>query len=243
MFRSFQFRYKLIIFARVKAFGINNENGAFRGCCSFCNSFGSVRIQVRRGKQLFILYSAALCNDRDDLQALRCRTDDGPSVDELKKIARICMRKVGQNETSDESDASGDGSSSEESGEQASYGDGKGKSNGNANDRNIEFGNNRFNYDGTSYNGDNNMDYYGSLMPDGKNDARSGGANKNANVNGYQSWNNHRPSDWNGNQATSSNNRNSTHNQTRQDQACAVHCFFHELRLVSSARIVYCSEI
>lgn len=79
------------------------------------------------------------------------------------------------------------------------------------------------------------MSYYGSMRPNGMSVAGSYGSDRGVNPNGYQNWNNGGAYGYNQNGQSSSvfhKGNDTAKNQTERDQACLVHCFFHELRLV-----------
>lgn len=166
-------------------------------------------------------------------QALRCRTEDGPGEEELKKISRLCMKKVGENESNSEDDNSG---SSENGNDNDYYGTANRNRNdgtnfNNRNQRNKmndnRYNQNQYNGQNVNYPGDGRDNSFGSLQSPARD---SNWPSANGNGNSY---------DWNGNQSYGSmgprgqGRAGTRSNQTEQDRACFVHCFYHELKLVS----------
>lgn len=154
-------------------------------------------------------------------QSLRCRTDNGPSEESIKKTIRICMHKVGENETNDEYSYE-DNSNSEQ------YID----------EMTTRIPNNPSYSNGYSNSGKFNP-YANS----------NGNTNNGAYDNPYNNWNastslggmgiqrdysiqfqNQYPSYSN---SFNSNRTSANQNRTEQDRACLVHCFFHELKMVT----------
>lgn len=151
------------------------------------------------------------------------------------------MRKVGQNETSNESD---DSSSASDGSEEDGNHNAHGQQNRRPNDRNGQ-SNSRY-YNNRNGNGEGETNYYGSMRPNGMNVAGSYGSDRGVNPNGYQNWNNGGAYGYNHNYQNNSvatKGNGTAKNQTGRDQACLVHCFFHELQLVMGPLLFgICSE-
>lgn len=162
---------------------------------------------------------------------MRCRTDDGPTEEDIKKIVRICMHKVGENETennysdedSNDSEEKRDDVTTTRSNSRQPNGFNYQSSYQNDPYSNQMLGNNnwdsRNNFGGIqrAYNGEfsNQKAGYGNTF------------NSKSNSNSFSN--------------SSSNSGSGMHAktyQTEQDRACLVHCFFHELKMV---QIIYFS--
>lgn len=174
-------------------------------------------------------------------QALRCRTEDGPSEEEMRKVARICMKKVGQNDTQNEIEETSSDESDEDTDTEYNKQNQSSKSNVRNNNGYNQYGQSNYQYNGRNgYSNDNDMNYYGSMRPNGMNVAGTYGSGQTVNQNGYQNWNNqnshnsypHQNNNYNNNSTNLNGNNVTKNNQTEHDQACLMHCFFHELRLV-----------
>lgn len=146
------------------------------------------------------------------------------------------MKKVGENDSN-------------------SYEDSRGSNEGNDNNDYYGMKNNNGNdyfYNNQRNENNNNNDYNNNYHAQsgnvaGENREHSFGRQQQSTrgSNGYQNWNGYsNGNDWNGNQSYGSvsgsmGNRNNNgrkdnkNNQTEHDRACFVHCFFHELKLVS----------
>lgn len=146
------------------------------------------------------------------------------------------MKKVGQNDTQSGSEET----SSDESDDDSGDGDDKPAQNFSGKNGN-QYGQQDYRYNNNGRNGypNNDMNYYGSMRPNGMNVAGTYASDQNVNQNGYQNWNNQNSFNNYPNRNSSSSsshfNGNATaNNQTERDQACLMHCFFHELRLVNA---------
>lgn len=161
-------------------------------------------------------------------KSLRCRTDDGPNEDDIKKIVRICMRKVGENET--ESDYSDEYSN--ESDEKKHVATTQNRSNNNQqnfngfnyqnNYQNDPYSNQMYGNNNNNWNSQNSQNNFGGIQraPNGQLPGQ----------NGYGGYGNGYNSNSNGTNGQGMKGKNN--NQTEQDRACLVHCFFHELKMV-----------
>lgn len=72
---------------------------------------------MRGGQQIFYVLLVVLVNDLVFTIALRCKVTDNPSDEEMKKIARSCMKKMSEDSSEDnakKANSESDGSSSEE---------------------------------------------------------------------------------------------------------------------------------
>ncbi|XP_055619284.1 general odorant-binding protein 71 [Toxorhynchites rutilus septentrionalis] len=204
---------------------------------------------------LSLLLLVILVGLLDNSSALRCRTQDGPSSEEVRKVIRTCMKRVTtetDNETSNENNESSDSSypdanQSEENGQRdindARQGNqrGNGRNNGGGdrtNDRNSDKNgenrqnNNRNRNEGERY---SERDFgYG-----GWGNGRSGrykrqyynDRSNNGYGNGYQE-NNRYDRDQRNFQGF---NGNSSHNASvGRDRACLMQCFFQELKMTNN---------
>ena len=145
---------------------------------------------------------------------LKCQTDDGITEEGVRRIVRVCMRKIGENTYDSDSDYDKD--DSEEYDDQ----DEKQEDNDRNYNRRRHYGSeddyrqrNRNQYRGyrKSYSGGSYDDYdngYG-----GYGSSRGGGGDNNRNGN--------------------NKNVSLTDKQAERDKACIVHCFFQEMKMVS----------
>lgn len=83
---------------------------------------------------------------------------------------------------------------------------------------------NRFNYQNNPYGNPNNNMYNGNTWP--KQNNFDNMDNQGNYKNSFQNQNSGYSNNFN------SNKTNTNNNQTEQDRACLVHCFFHELKMV-----------
>lgn len=154
---------------------------------------------------------------------MRCRTDDGPSEEEIKKIVRTCMRKLGDQSNQHNSDNSYEDSNSDEDH------DNRNNYNNNNNNRGNRFARHadmvdrwqqQQGYD-NSY-GNRNQQSYGNNDYYGNNGFDTGNNFQNAGNSNY------------GNNRNLSN-RIGNHNRDQnnvQDKSCMVQCFFQEMKMV-----------
>lgn len=149
-------------------------------------------------------------------KSLRCRTDEGPTEEDIKKIVRICMHKVGENDTENDYSDENDLDSDEKNGE---------VSTNRAIRHNDRQNFNRFNYQNNMQNNNQNNPY-GNPNMYGQNNFGSNGHQENYN----DQFQNQNPPRYNN--KFNSNKTSANNNQTEQDRACLVHCFFHELKMV-----------
>lgn len=162
---------------------------------------------------------------------MRCQLDDGPSEEEIKKVVRICMRKLGDNSDRNNSENSYE-DSDEENDNRNDYNHGKNNNNNNNNNnrgnrfaRHADMMGDRWQqqegYDNVY--GNRNQQRY---------DNNYYGNNGN---NGFDMGNNYgHPSYDNRNHNLSNRNRNYDRNNM-EDKSCMMQCFFQEMKMVKQS--------
>nr|QYL00029.1 OBP1 [Eupeodes corollae] len=169
---------------------------------------------------------------------LKCRTDEGPSDEDMKRITRSCMRKISEN---------GGRYNQNQSDDNSSYGNYDNNNNNNWDyeeynrDERFRQGNrDRLQMRGRSKRSGNDRKY--DMSSNGNRDReRNGNQNQrsNGNNNSNGNYNNHHGRNNMG--MGNSNNNNSSYGdrhsrdmQRDQDGACVVHCFFEELNVLNN---------
>lgn len=158
-------------------------------------------------KQLFLLvvlgYLCATC------VSLRCQTDDGVTEEDVRRIVRVCMRKVGENDE-DNSEYDEDSSDYDDDGEE----DGGQRGGGGGRRKNTRYG------DDYRQRSRDHSRYFRKSFKNGYYD----------DYEGYSRNNNRRGED---RDRTGGQNVSLTDKQTERDKACVVHCFFQEMKMVN----------
>lgn len=149
-------------------------------------------------------------------QSLRCQTADGPSEEDIRKTLRLCMHKVGENDYSYENN-----SDSEQNDDETATRISDNPSYSNDQSHSEKF-NPHSNLNGNLYNGNYNNynNWNASNNLGGMGTQRDYSTQFRNQYPGYT------------NSFESSNRTKGNKNQTEQDRACLVHCFFHELKMV-----------
>ncbi|XP_055837561.1 general odorant-binding protein 71 [Episyrphus balteatus] len=154
---------------------------------------------------------------------IKCRTDEGPSDEDLKRITRSCMRKISEN-----------GGRYNQNQSDSSYGtyDNWDYDEYNRDDRFRQGNRERLQMRGRSKRSGNDRKY------DLTNRERNGNQNSrtSGNTNSNNNYNNHHGNSMGGNSNnhTSYGDRRSRDMQNDQDRACVVHCFFEELNVLNN---------
>lgn len=161
---------------------------------------------------LVVLCLCAACS------SLKCQTDDGVTEEDVRRIVRVCMRKIGDN-TYDGNDYSDDNSDE--------YDD---------QDNDQERNNDRKHQRPEDEYRQRNRDHYRNFRNGDYNDndgysRNNGGGDRNRNQNSNSNNNNN-------NQDTSL-----TDKQTERDRACLVHCFFQEMKMVREAPLGHFQDV
>ncbi|KAL1396309.1 hypothetical protein pipiens_010613 [Culex pipiens pipiens] len=182
----------------------------------------------RRVVLLFVL--VALIAFLQGTAALKCRTEDGPSSDEVRKVIRICMKQItteAENKSSDEYEDYDSSYSDTESDEQDGKNGGKQSEGSHRNDAR-----------GKNSDGDRN----GGSRSSGRNDDRRMGEGRN------RKKSNDRDQDWDyyghgpgrrsgdGRNQQSGRYKRQYYNDGSQerDRACLMQCFFQEMKMTNS---------
>lgn len=137
--------------------------------------------------------------------ALKCQTEDGVTEDDVRRIIRVCMRKIGENtygENSSEYDDDSDEYGDDEQEKRSNRRNAKTENNYGQQLNQGSYWNNGRNFRSGGYGDYNNQYDYG----------RNGGDRNDRNVN--------------------RKNNSLTDKQTERDRACMVHCFFQEMKMV-----------
>lgn len=191
------------------------------------------------------------------ISALRCRTEDGPSSDEVRKAIQTCMKRISseaENKSSDESydsydsyysDASQSEENNQRDGKQANnqrgngrdHGDGdkNGDRNSNKNGGNHQISNRDRKEDGRQperdygYDGGNNG-RFGRYKRQYYNDNPNNGYGNN----GYQQNMQRYDRDRNNFQNSNGKNFRNASDNVNRDRACLMQCFFQELKMTNN---------
>lgn len=171
-----------------------------------------------------------LCSIIHPIQALRCRTDDGLSEEDMKRIARTCMKQVGNRDGDfNDNDSSNNSENSDnDSDEDNNDRNGRNRHQGHQNQYNQYNGkNSRQKYDYKRFSGLRDEKRY-NRQQDWGNDNNYNNNNNNNNYNNNNNNNQRNQS----NQNRGRYDSNYSTNNTDQDRNCLMHCFFREMKMV-----------
>lgn len=166
-------------------------------------------------------------------QALRCRSDDGLNAEEMKRIARTCMRNVGHRD-SNSSDSDNSNSDDDDNDDDSNSDDNNGDDYPGGGRNRNQYNNNRGGNGGGNGGG-------GGGRPRQRYDYRrfrDVAINAHEQTDRQQNWGSDNTNNRQGQQSHQQNRHNNRYDQqyatnnTEQDRNCLMHCFFREMKMV-----------
>lgn len=157
---------------------------------------------------------------------MRCRSEEGINEEEMKRIARTCMRNVGHRESNSSDSNNSDGDDDNDSDDD--------NDNDDNDDDDYQNGRNRNQYNNRGGGG-------GGGRPRQRYDYRrfrGGGGSTYQQFDRQQTWGTDNTNHKQGQQSYQSNRRGNRYDQnyatnnTDQDRNCLMHCFFREMKMV-----------
>ncbi|KAJ6645551.1 General odorant-binding protein 71, partial [Pseudolycoriella hygida] len=159
---------------------------------------------------------------------LRCQVEDGPSEEELKRVVRTCMRKLGDSSDRNNSDTSDEDSNSDESYDNRKNND-NGKSDNNNNNRGHRFARDLVRYQQQGY--DN---AYGNRNPQRYDNSYGNNGNTGFDY-GNDFGNSGYPENFENNRNYNMSNRNNNEGDSNDGgKSCMMQCFFQEMKMTNS---------